>query len=466
MFLANSNVALVRMPELSAYPVSPVSSTGAAESPIPRLLDSLFRDAGYGGGAPRSTGSAEPFIRPGDTVVLKPNWVMHRNASGHNLDCLVTHPSVIAAVLEKVLQANPRRVIVGDAPVQGCNLPQLMEDGGYNRLKEHFARIGAPVDWVDFRRTTLDRSSALWKQATDLRPQERYALFDLKEESLLEPVSAGSDRFRVTVYNPDLMRQRHAPGKHQYLVAREILEADVVINLPKLKMHGKAGITGALKNVIGINGNKEFLPHHRLGGTDNGGDCYAGGSRLKLVGEHFLDAANRRSGAANLAIRQFSRVSFRLARALGEDRNTEGAWHGNDTIWRTCLDLNRVLVYGRPDATLAPSPQRRVLTVTDAIVCGEGEGPLAPTPRPLGILTCAENPVAAEYVHAHLMGLDWQKVPVIREAFGSFAYPLATFQPEDVTVISNGQALKQPWPAWNDVPLRPPVGWQGHCERQ
>jgi len=34
-----------------------------------------------------------------------------------------------------------------------------------------------------------------------------------------------------------------------------------------LKLHRKAGITCALKNLIGINGNKEYLPHHRLGGS-------------------------------------------------------------------------------------------------------------------------------------------------------------------------------------------------------
>ena len=86
--------------------------------------------------------------------------------------------------------------------------------------------------------------------------------------SLLEPIA--SDRrvdFRVTMYNPDLMRQTHGRGRHQYLIAREVIEADVVINVPKLKTHRKAGITGALKNLVGINGNKDYLPHHRLGGV-------------------------------------------------------------------------------------------------------------------------------------------------------------------------------------------------------
>ena len=65
------------------------------------------------------------------------------------------------------------------------------------------------------------------------------------------------------------------------LVPLAVLEADVIVNLPKLKTHKKAGVTCALKNLIGINGNKEYLPHHRIGGHNLGGDCYPGGSDLK-----------------------------------------------------------------------------------------------------------------------------------------------------------------------------------------
>jgi hypothetical protein len=35
------------------------------------------------------------------------------------------------------------------------------------------------------------------------------------------------------------------------LIAKDVLEADIIINLPKLKMHKKAGVTNALKNFVG-----------------------------------------------------------------------------------------------------------------------------------------------------------------------------------------------------------------------
>jgi uncharacterized protein (DUF362 family) len=453
MFLSDSKVALARLADLTAYPIArPPERTAIHE-----LLEALLEESGLNAGR-------NPFgelIKPGQTVVLKPNWVMHKNGSGEGLDCVVTHPSVINAVLDCVLQASPGKVIVGDAPVQGCNFNQLMQDGGFLPLQEHYRRIGAPVDWVDFRRTTLDRSKAVWQRSTDLRDLDRYTLFDLGERSLLEPISDSADRFRVTVYNPDLMRQRHSRGKHQYLVAKEIMEADVVINMPKLKTHAKAGITAALKNVVGINGNKEFLPHHSAGGVDRGGDCYPGSSRLKSAAEFFLDAANRRSGTANTVIRQFARVSSRLARVLGEDANLEGSWHGNDTIWRTCLDLNRILLYGCGDGTLHPTPQRRVITITDAIICGQGNGPLSPIPKTMGMLSLAVNSAAADYVHAQIMGFDWTKIPLVKSAFSA----LANFAPSDVEVLFEGRALAQPWPEWSPTPFQPPAGWMGHCER-
>jgi len=62
-------------------------------------------------------------------------------------------------------------------------------------------------------------------------------------DNLLEPIAQDAARFRVTMYNPELMRQTHAPGRHQYLIAREIIEEDVAISLPKLKDRNESGLT-------------------------------------------------------------------------------------------------------------------------------------------------------------------------------------------------------------------------------
>ena len=76
--------------------------------------------------------------------------------------------------------------------------------------------------------------------------------------------------------------------------------------------------------------------------------------------------------------------------------------------------------------------------MTDAIIAGEGEGPLAPTPRPLGLLTLGASPAAVEWVHAGLMGFDPRRIPIVAHAFDRFRFPLAPCAPEDVVIRGGG----------------------------
>ncbi len=68
--------------------------------------------------------------------------------------------------------------------------------------------------------------------------------------------------------------------------------------------------------------------------------------------------------------------------------------------------MQKILHYGTAEGKLGETQQRQVITLTDAIVAGDGEGPLSPTPVPLGVVTLATNVAAADWVHAYLMGLD------------------------------------------------------------
>jgi len=440
--------------------------TSTPTDPIGILVQRLFAEAGFDAEhlGHETWSPLSALIRPGNRILIKPNLVSDRNQAASGMDCLVTHSQVLRAVLEYALLAQPGQVVIGDAPIQGCDFEQLMHTTGYAALRSDYDRRALPVKWADFRRTILVNTSTGRQRLTERRGLDEYILFDLGTNSLLEPISGDAERFRVTMYDPKMMRQTHCPGVHQYLIAREAIEADVVINLPKLKTHKKAGITGALKNLVGINGHKDYLPHHRKGGSTSGGDCYVGGSQFKGWAEDLLDAANRREGRASHLFWRGAQACLALARMAGADSNIEGSWYGNDTVWRMCLDLNRILMYGRPDGTLASAPQRHMLHITDAIIAGEGEGPLAPHPRPIGILTCSLNPVAADYAHAWIMGLDWNKIPIVREGFTAFPFPITRFSPEDVVLQMDRLSHQQPWKNWGIPAFTPPQGWRGHCE--
>jgi uncharacterized protein (DUF362 family) len=442
-------------------PVGCVRTTAALA--VRRLLRTLNLDS-HQFGTP-SWNPLASLCPSGSRVVIKPNWVHERNRSGNGSDCLVTHTSVVEAVLQYVAITEPHSIVVGDAPVQGCNFDSLRRDGGLDDLARQFQHRGVPLRIADFRSTTLDGEDFGSPRRQMSRATDSFILFDLGPRSLLEPISSRSHAFRVTMYNPDRMAKTHRPGRHQYLVAREVIEADVVINLPKLKCHKKACVTGALKNLVGINGNKEYLPHHRKGGADRGGDCYQGGSLLKLTAEELLDAANRAvSPRVQRAFARLATLALRLATSLGEDGNLEGSWFGNDTVWRTCLDLHRILRYGRPDGTLADQPQRTILSLTDAIIAGEGEGPLAPTPVPAGFLTAGLNPAAVEWVNTVLMGFDPSRIPLLAHAFDPDA-ALSNFHPDSIVVVTD-QGTTTPRELAQQVvrPFRPAHGWIGHCE--
>src|SRR5688572_2684259 len=58
-------------------------------------------------------------ITPGDNVVIKPNFVMDRHVTGGDYDCVVTHGSVIRAVIDYVLIAlkGEGTITIADAPM-------------------------------------------------------------------------------------------------------------------------------------------------------------------------------------------------------------------------------------------------------------------------------------------------------------------------------------------------------------
>jgi hypothetical protein len=154
-----------------------------------------------------------------------------------------------------------------------------------------------------------------------------------------------------------------------------------------------------------------------------------------------------------------------LCRLRGIDNNLEGSWYGNDTVWRMCLDLQRILHYGTNDGILNDHVQRKVITITDAIISGEGNGPLAPTPVPLGMMTLGGNTAAIEWIHALLMGFDPRCIPLTRQAFSLCRYPLASFTPEEIIIEVDGTELTVDDLVANySHAFRPPDGWQEHCE--
>ena len=135
-----------------------------------------------------------------------------------------------------------------------------------------------------------------------------------------------------------------------------------------------------------------------------------------------------------------------------------------------CLDLNRIFYYSdaRGEHWDAPAPVRRALTVCDGVVAGEGEGPLAPDDRPLGVVLAALDPVALDLAALRLMGFDEALVPKVLEAMrGETLRVTALRSADDVRVVEAvGPDLVERELAVleTDAPFRAHSGWRGHLE--
>ena len=418
---------------LAEVPASAYFEETREDSLITRAVGRVAAELGW---RTEDKGPFGALIKPGARVLIKPNWVLHHNQGTGGMDPMITHHSVIKAVVHAALQADPAEVIVGDAPIQTCDFDKLLVKGDLATWASDLTKADGRFKGVkDFRRTTSRYVNGVRVAEENLRPEDEFVLFDLGADSLLEPITDEKDDFRVTCYDPRLMAKTHGRGRHCYLVARDVVAADVVINLPKLKTHKKAGITCALKNLIGINGNKEYLPHHRIGGTNLGGDCYPGESKIKRLLEYTADRQNTSESVS--VEKAWSVVATQLNRMLhlmGDNLGIEGSWSGNDTIWRTGLDLNRILLYGELDGGMAATPRRRVVHVVDAIVAGQGDGPLSPQSLPLGLLFAGNNAACVDWFGAQLLGYDPQLIAIVRGAFESFQWPITTCRPEEITV--------------------------------
>ncbi len=228
------------------------------------------------------------WIRPGMRVVLKPNWVKHEFGPTVGSNAVCTHTSLLRVLVDYALIATGKggEVVVADSPLQGADFPRYRRQSGIDILERHYRLLCSPVRFLDLRLDWAeinDASNFIKKRHRLHGDPEGYAIVDLGEESRLVPITDGA-RFGVTDYRADETSNHHCDGRHRYCNSRTELSADVLINVPKLKTHLKTGMTGALKNMIGINCSKDYLPHYRLGDPARGGDEYPDGSPLSRAG--------------------------------------------------------------------------------------------------------------------------------------------------------------------------------------
>jgi len=227
-------------------------------------------------------GGMEEFVKKGERILLKPNLLAAKPADA----AVTTHPSVVRAVIRLVREAGATPV-VGDSPAIG----------GAGKVAR------------------------------------RCGVLEVCEEEGVEFI--GLDE-AVSVNNA---------GGHIFKrleVARAVMEADGVINLPKLKTHAQMLLTMGVKNIFGCVPGKRKPQWHLGAGVDT------------LHFAHMI------------------------------------------------LDL---YLFVRPR-----------LTVMDAVVAMEGNGPASGEPRAVGLIAASRSAVALDAVLAGVLGVPARDVPILEAA--------------------------------------------------
>jgi uncharacterized protein (DUF362 family) len=395
------------------------------------------------------------LVQPGDRVMLKPNFIRESHSSRPDQwEQIITHGTLIAVVAEEVAESLDGRgsVTIADGPQTDSDFPKICERTRIPQLRERFARKfpGVALEILDLR-------SEIWRTVNGVIVDRRqhsgdprgYTLVNLADKSWFV---GKSGRFYGADYDSGFTTEHHSNGKHEYLVCRSAMDADVFINLPKLKTHMKCGVTLSLKNLVGINGNKNYLPHFVIGTPDQGGDEFPRSDVATKFQSRAITAFKAVARRTGTATRLYGPLARRLGAKVFGDTATvvrSGNWYGNDTTWRMVLDLNKILFQYDGQGQPRKKPLR-YLSIIDGIIAGEGDGPSENDAKLCGLLIAGTNPAATDFAAAKVMGLDWQKIPMIRESFQIFG-----FTPEEITVVPElGEQFH----------FRPHFGWIGHIE--
>jgi len=227
-------------------------------------------------------GGLDTVVPAGARVMLKPNLLSAKPPD----KAATTHPAIVAGVLELV-RSRTQRVTVGDSPALGDAVSVAQRSG----IAQVCRDLDVPV--VDFR------------DSVRIRTPEGSMFRDLE-------------------------------------VAREVLDADVVINLPKLKTHGMMRMTAGVKNMFGCVVGERKPQWHLRAGRD---------------GEFF----------ATMLVELYEAI-------------------------------------------------RPAVTIVDAVVAMEGQGPGSGQPRQVGLLIAGSNAHHLDWACARLIGFAPSDVPTLSVA--------------------------------------------------
>lgn len=408
-------------------------------------------------------------VNQGEKVFIKPNWVIDPiKGKEDRWAATTTNVAMIDAVL-KVLNSKlggKGHIIIGDSPMGRTNIKKIHTLTGIKNIVSKYRTSELQIDIIDIRNYYLKCVEDMLIQRIDLDGDPRgNNVVELGCDSRFYEKENKNYGF---VDNVIPVCNFHNEKHNSYVVSQSVLDCDLFINLPKLKTHRSAGMTCAMKNLVGITANKNSVPHRTKGSVTEGGDSYPANQKNIFEADSESRGIMRKIAKYNNPFINYLFVPAKILYNKIFGRDNSGYWHGNDTIWRSIIDLNRILLYSDKQGQMQDTIQRRYICIADAIVAGEQEGPLIPTAKKCDIILVSDNPVALDTVACKFMGFNIEKLPFLNSAYNKMRWPLVNFEKSDVKIISDIEKWNNRFAAsiTRDESFRfiPVEGWKGNVE--
>jgi uncharacterized protein (DUF362 family) len=330
-----------------------------------------------------SSNPLDDLINAGDTVLIKPNWVDYGTA-------VYTRPEVVRPLIDMAIVAGATEIYVGDGGANFDRTDNVINNAGYSQM---VSELTSSHPGVTIQTANLISLSDGWHWislgSNSSFAGSGYTHYDLG--------AAGA-----TLYNHQHYRTADPQGVNPngqtlgwYAMSDKILDADVIINVPKMKTHQTMIATLSIKNLVGC----------ALGCTYNeqASDCQPRIPHHKTSGQDY--------------------------------------YFGNDIFWRAILDMNKIIFYCDQNGVLQPTQQRKYLTVIDGIQAMEksqhhqwGDGGI---PYDRHVILASVDPVAADAVGCRIMGYDYSVIPSIANADADTVHPVGINDPANIAVVGS-----------------------------
>lgn len=430
------------------------------------------------------------FVKKGDTILIKPNWVRHYHPGGDNVFSIITHPSVLRPIIDLAFIAvgSAGRIFLMDAPQHDTDFSVLSQLCQLNIMQTSLSERGVPLLIADMREQVVRmRNGIILQRDKPCNGQNEGVEFNLGPDSELAGLGDSINRIVGSDYNYHTTRAHHGNKNgisiHRYKIAQHALESNLIISVPKLKTHKKTGVTLNIKNMIGINTDKNYIPHYRTGSPSECGDEYPDSQstfhrfRRSLVRRAIDGMLTNHSAQGALVASSAMGVLLKTAKLILNsgsyskyspidlfyhiiqgDPIRNGNWHGNDTTWRSAIDINKIIMYGTLDGQMAESPSRQYFSIIDGIIAGDQNGPMSPHARHEGVLIAGFDPISVDKISTEIMGFDPSLIRDIKHGamLGKYKLtnqnrPIFTTSNQpcwEETISKNSHLNFQPHPAW------------------